>query len=124
MGLALRDCLPAAGSHHFGRDVYSPEFHPGISGFQSLPEYACSQSREIRVYMTRFTPFSSQLLPCCPPSGTVAIKTTDQCFRSLRPQVEFSEEEDAQHTEDLQSAMREEQQVCRRTLRTADGERH
>ena len=26
--------------------------------------------------MTRFTLFSSQLLPCCPPCGTVAIKTT------------------------------------------------
>ena len=26
--------------------------------------------------MTRFTPLSSQLLHCCPPSGTVAIKAT------------------------------------------------
>ena len=28
------------------------------------------------VYMTRLTPFSSQLLHCCPPSGTVAVKDT------------------------------------------------
>ena len=26
--------------------------------------------------MTRFTPFSIQLLHCCPPSGTVSLKTT------------------------------------------------
>ena len=36
--------------------------------------------------MTRFTLFSSQLLPCCPPCGTVAIKATGYGwgFRSRR----------------------------------------
>ena len=45
--------------------------------FQILIEDTFSPSRE--GYMTRFTLFSSQLLPCCPPCGTVAMKATEGC---------------------------------------------
>ena len=34
--------------------------------------------------MTHFTIFSSQLLPCCPPCGTVAIKPTADGYPAAR----------------------------------------